>query len=55
MKTGSTARLIQPEIKGQVLKRQVNNDEVECLLEYEQGGETHRKWVPEALLEEVAQ
>lgn len=55
MKTGSTVRLIQPEIKGQVLKRQVNpgTDEVEALVEYQQGGETHRAWFPLVRLEPV--
>lgn len=57
MKTGSTVRLIQPEIRGQVLKRQVNptTDTLEALVEYRQGDETHRKWLPVEQLEEVTQ
>lgn len=53
MKSGSTVRLKQPEIKGKVLKQQFNNDQAEALVEYESEGQTHRKWFPQDRLDEI--
>jgi len=55
MKAGTTARLIQPEIKGQIKERRVTSaDELEYLLEWtETDGNTVARWFAAAQLEEV--
>lgn len=55
MKTGTTVRLIQPEIRGQVIERRISpDDEVEVLVAYTDGeGQTHQRWFPAAQLEAV--
>lgn len=55
MKAGTTVRLIQPEIKGQVIERRFNAaDEVEVLVEYPGAdGETVQRWFTATQLEEV--
>lgn len=56
MKTGTQVRLIQPEIRGQVMERRINpdTDDIELLVGWtDQAGEEHRRWFPEAQLQEV--
>ncbi len=55
IKTGDTARLIQPEIKGAVLKRRISPaDQTEVLLEYQDSdGTTQRRWFLEGELQLV--
>ncbi len=55
IKTGATARLIQPEIRGQVIERRVNQatDEIELLLAWEENGQPVQRWFDADLLEEV--
>jgi hypothetical protein len=55
MKAGTTARLIQPEIKGQIKERRFTpSDELEYLLEWtEADGNTVARWFAAAQLEEV--
>lgn len=55
IKTGTTVRLIQPEIRGQVIERRINpsTDELELLVEWDEGGQPVRRWVDADQLEEV--
>jgi len=56
MKTGTTVRLIQPEIVGVVKGRHINpqSDELELLVEWtDAAGETHQRWLAAAQIEEV--
>lgn len=57
IKTGATARLIQPEVRGRIVERRINpdTDEIELQLQWtDAAGETHARWFPESQLEEVA-
>ena len=54
MKIGDTARLVQPEIKGEVIDTRFNKDasELEHLLSYTgQDGNTHERWFLQTDLE----
>jgi hypothetical protein len=53
MKTGSTVRLQQPEIRGQVVERRIDpvSDEIEVLVAWEEDGERVQRWFPAARLE----
>lgn len=55
LKTGATVRLIQPEIRGQVVERRINpqSDELELLVEWDEGGQPVRRWIDADQLEEV--
>lgn len=57
MKTGSTVRLIQPEIRGQVMERRINptTDELELLVEWTEaeGAEPITRWFDADALQEV--
>ncbi|MEY5099972.1 MAG: hypothetical protein RJA36_2691 [Pseudomonadota bacterium] len=55
MKTGATARLIQPEIVGEVKERRIVNDELELLLVWTENGQPVQRWFSESQLEEVPQ
>lgn len=56
LKTGSAVRLIQPEIRGEVIERRISNDdELELLVEWQEDGQPVRRWVDADQLEEVAQ
>lgn len=46
MKAGSTVRLIQPVIEGVVKDRRINKatDELELLVEWEEGGQAVQRW-----------
>lgn len=56
MKTGTPVRLKQPVIAGVVKERRINStsDEVECLVEWNEDGQTVQRWFNEDQLEEVA-
>ena len=46
LKTGSTVRLIQPEIRGEVIERRISNDdELELLVEWQEDGQPVRRWI----------
>lgn len=53
IKTGDTVRLIQPEIRGQVIKREIGDDDTTRLLvEWtDASGEVTRRWFDEGNLE----
>ena len=53
IKTGDTARLIQPEIKGTVKRREIGaDDQTRLLLEWtEPSGEVTQRWFEEHQLE----
>jgi hypothetical protein len=53
MKTGSTVRLIQPVIEGVVKERRIVGDEIECLVAWEEDGQTVERWFAESQLEPV--
>lgn len=56
MKTGTTARLIQPEIRGQIKERRINptTDELELLLQWtDAAGNTVERWFDADQLEAV--
>lgn len=57
MKQGNTVRLIQPEIKGQIKARRINpqTDELEMLVEFQDGAETTERWFDANKLEIVEQ
>lgn len=57
IKTGATVRLIQPELRGQIVERRINadSDELELLVEWAEDGQPVRRWVDADQLEEVAQ
>lgn len=55
LKTGSTVRLIQPEIRGEVIERRISNDdELELLVEWQEDGQPVRRWIDADRVEEVA-
>ena len=55
MKTGSAVRLIQPEIRGEIVERRISNDdELELLVEWQEGGQPVRRWIDADKVEEVA-
>ena len=55
LKTGSTVRLIQPEIRGEVIERRISNDdELELLVEWQEDGQPVRRWIDADKVEEVA-
>ncbi len=57
MKTGSTVRLIQPEIRGQIVERRINpsTDELEALVQWtDTEGQLVQRWFDLTSLEEVA-
>lgn len=57
MKTGTTVRLIQPEIRGVVKERRINptTDELELRVEWteQEGGEPVSRWFDASALQEV--
>lgn len=55
IKTGATVRLIQPEIRGQVLDRRISKatDELELLVQWTENGQPVQRWIDEDLLEAV--
>lgn len=53
VKTGSIVRLIQPEIRGEVVERRIVNDELELLVEWSEDGQPVRRWVDADRVEEV--
>ena len=55
MKTGTTVRVIQPEICGQVKERRINpeTDELELLVEWAEDGEPVARWFDADKLQEV--
>ncbi len=55
MKTGTTVRVIQPEIRGQVKERRINpeTDELELLVEWAEDGEPVARWFDADKLQEV--
>ena len=54
IKTGATVRLIQPEIRGQVIDRRVSPaDEIEALIEWQEDGQAVRRWIDTDKLEQV--
>ena len=55
LKTGSTVRLIQPEIRGEVIERRIStDDELELLVEWQEDGQPVRRWIDADRVEEVA-
>lgn len=57
MKAGSTVRLIQPEIRGEIKERRLNpaTDELEALVEWtDASGAKVQRWFDLNQLEEVA-
>lgn len=58
MKVGSQARLIQPEVRGEVIARRIDEstDEIELLLQWtDAAGDQHQRWFTAAQLEEATQ
>lgn len=55
IEVGKTARLIQPEVKGEILDTQYNKEskELEHLLVWEENGKPQQRWFPEKHLEVV--
>ena len=56
MKTGSTVRLIQPEIRGRIVARRIkpDTDNIEVLVEFtDASGQPAQRWCDPATLEEV--
>jgi hypothetical protein len=52
MKVGTPARLIQPEVRGEIKERRIVNDEIELLLEWtDADGQPVQRWFPETQLE----
>lgn len=56
IKTGASVRLIQPELRGEVIERRINpqTDELEVLVEWQENGSPVRSWVDAEAVEEVA-
>jgi len=56
IKTGASVRLIQPELRGEVIERRINpqTDELEVLVEWQENGSPARSWVDAEVVEEVA-
>lgn len=46
MKTGSLVRVVPPAIEGVVVERRINpvTDELELLVEWDEGGQAVRRW-----------
>lgn len=56
IKIGATVRLVQPEIRGQVVDRRISpEDELEILLEWQENSEPVRRWIDLDRVEEIAQ
>lgn len=53
IKTGTTVRLIQPEIRGEIVERRIVNDEIELLIEWQEDGQPVRRWIDADNVEEV--
>lgn len=55
MKVGTTARLVQPVVQGEVVARRINSaDQIEYQLQWtDAAGEVHLRWFDEAQLQEV--
>lgn len=56
IKTGATVRIVQPEIRGQVVRREIaDDDQVRALVRYVDpaDGSQHERWFAEAQIEEV--
>jgi hypothetical protein len=45
LKTGAAVRLIQPELRGHVVERRIVADELELLIEWDEGGQSVRRWI----------
>ena len=56
LKTGAAVRLIQPELRGEIVERRINpdNDELELLVEWQEDGQPVRRWIDADRVEEVA-
>lgn len=55
LKTGSAVRLIQPELRGEIVERRISNDdELELLVEWQEDGQPVRRWIDADRVEEVA-
>jgi hypothetical protein len=57
MKTGAKVRLIQPVIEGVVKARRINEstDELELLVEWDEGGQPVQRWLDADRLEVTAE
>lgn len=55
IRAGATVRLIQPELRGVVLERRIHpeTDELEVLVEFDEGGSPVRRWIDADRVEEV--
>jgi len=55
IKAGAPVRLIQPELRGVVIERRINpaTDELEALVEFDEGGQAVRRWIDTDRIEEV--
>lgn len=54
IKTGAPVRLIQPEIRGVVLERRFSpSDELELLIQWDEGGQLVQRWIDADRVEEV--
>lgn len=53
MKTGTKVRVVTPVIEGVIVERKIVDDEVECKLEWQEGGETVHRWFAEGQLQAV--
>ncbi len=55
MKVGTTARLVQPVVQGEIVARRINPaDQIEYQLRWtDTAGEQHLRWFLETQLEEV--
>ena len=55
LKTGAAVRLIQPELRGEIVERRISNDdELELLVEWQEDGQPVRRWIDADRVEEVA-
>ena len=47
LKTGAAVRLIQPELRGEIVERRINpeSDELELLVEWQEDGQPVRRWI----------
>jgi len=54
MKSGDKVRVVTPTITGKVVERKINDDVIQCLVEYKgEDKETHQRWFDEDSLEVV--
>lgn len=55
MKTGTSVRLVQPEIRGRIVERRINpaTDELEVLVEWTEDGQPVRRWLDVDRLEQL--